>query len=107
MASLRSSTFSIASIWQSHRGRRFHQTTPTQDARWRYDKTMNPLDLMAEAEELKKKWHVALGEVEKAKKEGRPTVEIAKLVAAEQELLAASRAKRDAALAANLAEQKK
>ncbi len=62
---------------------------------------------MAEAEEIRKMWHVALAEVEKAKKEGRPRAEIAKLIAAEQKLLAASRAKQEAARDARLAEHKR
>jgi hypothetical protein len=62
---------------------------------------------MAEAEELRKKWHAASIEHETAKVEGRPSTEIAKLDAAQKQLKDAYLTKAKAAVDANLAEHKK
>jgi hypothetical protein len=68
---------------------------------------MDPWDLMAEAEELRKRWHAALIEYETAKEQGRPAAEIAKLDAAQKQLKGAYLTKAKAAVDANLAEHKK
>jgi hypothetical protein len=62
---------------------------------------------MAEAEELRKKWHAALIEYETAKVEGRPATEIAQLDAAQKQLKGAYHTKAKAAVGANLAEHNK
>jgi hypothetical protein len=70
-------------------------------------KIMDPWDLMAEAEELRKKWHAALIEYEAAKEHGRPAAEIANLDAARTQLKRAYLSKAKAAGDGNLAEYRK
>jgi hypothetical protein len=67
-------------------------------------KVINPRDLMAEAEELRKKWHAALIDYEAAKEKGRPAAEIANLDAARKQLKGAYLSKAKAAVDAKLAE---
>src|SRR5260370_8387246 len=68
---------------------------------------MDDLNLMAEAEELRKKWQVARAEYEAAIEEGRSALELARLDAAEETLKGAYLTKAKAAVDANLAEHSK
>src|SRR5260370_2078709 len=68
---------------------------------------MDDLNLMAEAEELRKKRQVARGEYEAAIEEGRSALELARLDAAEETLKGAYLTKAKAAVDANLAEHSK
>jgi hypothetical protein len=68
---------------------------------------MDAWELMAEAEELRKKWQAALDEYETAREEGRPAAEIAKLDATQEKLKGVYLTKAKAAVDANLAEHKK
>jgi hypothetical protein len=70
-------------------------------------KVMDPWDLMAEAEELRKKWQAALDEYETARQEGRAVAEITKLGAAQEKLKGLYLTKVKAAVDASLAEHKK
>ena len=67
---------------------------------------MDAWDLMAEAEQLRKKWQAALDECEAAQEDGRSTEEIAKLDSAEEKLRVGYLAKAKEAVAASLAERK-
>jgi hypothetical protein len=72
-----------------------------------YDKkTVDAWDLMAEAEELRKKWQAAMDECVAAQEEGRAIAEIAKLDSAQERLKDAYLAKGKEAVAASLAERK-
>ena len=70
-------------------------------------KIMDPWDLMAEAEELRKQWQAALDEYETAEMDGRPAAERARLHAAQEKLRGAYLTKAQAAVDANLAEHRK
>jgi hypothetical protein len=65
-------------------------------------KVVDPWDLMAESEELRKKWHAALIEYETARKEGLPADEVAELDAAQEKLKGAYLSKAKAAIDASL-----
>ncbi len=68
---------------------------------------MDPVELMAEAEELRKMWQAVLDEYATARQEGRPTAELEKLDAAQEKLKDAHLTKAKAAVDAGLAEHSK